>query len=290
MKSRLHRMLNDPNKEITKVSGPLGMLSRLFRRMLSDLGIGPIQFGMLMQDYVQDSANLIPPNKKDQTVERGNLTKQLWRAQMTWRVFCKALKFLQLWKIDIVIKAYHIDGRETVHFDSMEFGGRAKFQDFMNKLEQPEENEEQGEPHPTLDHFEQLEKQNPAAAAEAHASQTAPAAEVARHYEDMLRQHKQQPIRLEPNNWYVWSPGTKLVYEHIGPLHFARFVGPRLEQMKEKKVFKWQGVAPDVRVEQGRNVHAQGFYSEGSRKITGPWDGKDESSTSESGPTLSSKQ
>lgn len=135
------RILLAHDKEITKTSGPNGVLSRLFRKMLLDLGIMPPKFGSFLQDYIIDTQRNIPNNKRDQTSMRGNLTKEFAKPQMTWKVFCKALRFLQIIKIDLVIKAYHGNGMTTLHSTEVQFGNRESFAEFIENLEQPEKDE-----------------------------------------------------------------------------------------------------------------------------------------------------
>lgn len=155
MKTKLQRMLNAPDKEMGKTYGANGVLSRLFRVMLADLNIGGIRFGALLQDYIMDSTHGVPNNKKDQTSIRGNLTKEFSRVQMTWKVFCKALRFLQLVKADFYIHAHHADGRVTIHHTTVDFGRRDQTKEFNEQLEQTEEQEATGLPAPVLDYYEE---------------------------------------------------------------------------------------------------------------------------------------
>lgn len=159
MKNKLHRMLQAPDKEIGKTHGSNGVLSRLFRQMLLDLNIGGSRFGSLLQDYIQDSHHGAPLNKKDQTSMRGNLTKEFSRPQMTWKVFIKALRFLQLIKIDFVIKAYHANGKETLHSTTVVLGSRSETREFHEQLEQDENQEHPGETVAVLDHFREKHNQ-----------------------------------------------------------------------------------------------------------------------------------
>lgn len=121
-KNKLTKILTAPDKDIKKTFGANGVLSRLFRQMLLDLNVGPSRFGSLLQDYILDPRNGVPNNKKDQTSMRGNLTKEFSRPQMTWKVFCKALRFLQITKIEFVIKAHHRHGKTTIHSTVVDFG------------------------------------------------------------------------------------------------------------------------------------------------------------------------
>ena len=122
----LTRLLNDPEKGITKTYGNNGVLSRLWRKMLQDLDVGPNKFGALLHAYIQDPQNHVPSNRKDQISARGNLTKELARPQMTWKVFCKALRFLNIVKIKFVIEAHHANGQVSLHSTMVNFGHRAQ--------------------------------------------------------------------------------------------------------------------------------------------------------------------
>ena len=123
-KNKLTRILTAPDKDVKKTFGANGVLSRLFRQMLLDLNIGPPQFGHLMAQYLADPRNAVPNNKKDQTSMRGNLNKEFSRPQMTWKVFCKALRFLQITKIEFVLQATRATGKPTIHSTVVDFGGK----------------------------------------------------------------------------------------------------------------------------------------------------------------------
>jgi ribosomal protein S15P/S13E len=111
----LAEILEDPNKGVNKTYGEVGSLARLFRTILSDLNIGGYQFTLLMTKFLNDPRNHIPDNKKDQTSNRGNLNKEFQKDTMTWKVFCKALRFLQFTRFRIIIQAERADGATTQH-------------------------------------------------------------------------------------------------------------------------------------------------------------------------------
>lgn len=151
MKNKLTRMLNAPDKEISKTYGANGVLSRLFRTILKDLNIGGIRFGAYLQAYILDGRHGVPANKKDQTSMRGNLTKEFARPQMTWKVFCKALRFLQLVRVEITLHAHHRNGKISVHHTEVYLGEKDEAYEFNEILEQSEEVEADGEPVGVLD-------------------------------------------------------------------------------------------------------------------------------------------
>lgn len=111
----LSEILEDPNKGIHKTYGTDGTLARLFRTILSDLNIGGYQFTLLMTKFLNDPRNNIPDNKQDQTSNRGNLNKEFQKGTMTWKVFCKALRFLQFTRFKVIIQAERADGSITQH-------------------------------------------------------------------------------------------------------------------------------------------------------------------------------
>lgn len=113
------KMLREQDKGVGKTFGTNGTLSRLFRQMLLDLSVGPERFGSFMTDYLRDPHNRISKNRKDITSARGNLGMALAQPKMTWKVFCKGLKFLKIVRIEIGIRAHYADGRETFHQTSM---------------------------------------------------------------------------------------------------------------------------------------------------------------------------
>lgn len=140
-KNKLTRILTSEDKEVNKTFGSNGVLSRLFRKMLGDLNIGPSKFSSLLQEYILDARNKVPANKKDQTSMRGNLTKEFARPQMTWKVFCKAMRFLQIGKIEFVIKAHHAKtkGKTSLHSTVVDFGGPIEADDaFEEAIQQAE--------------------------------------------------------------------------------------------------------------------------------------------------------
>lgn len=136
--NRLQHMLTSPDKGMTKTSGPNGVLSRLFRTILFDLNIGPAKFGYLLQDYVVDTRHGVPNNRKDQTSMRGNLRKEFAKTQMTWKVFCKSLRFLQIRKMEINVKLFHYHHEPTTHSTTVDFGERRDVQVYFEKLDQAE--------------------------------------------------------------------------------------------------------------------------------------------------------
>lgn len=123
-KNKLDRMLAAPDKEVKKTSGANGVLARLFRIILLNLNVTPARFGSLLQQYILDPRNGVPENKKDQTSARGNLTKEFYKPQMTWKVFLKAMRFLRIKKIVFIVELHHSGpgNKTTLHSTDVNLG------------------------------------------------------------------------------------------------------------------------------------------------------------------------
>jgi hypothetical protein len=100
--------------EITS-GGTNSILASLFRRMLKELDINYSKWNNMMVRYIMDPRNCIPNNNKDQASARGNLQKELLKEKMSWKVFCKGLRFMAIPKFEIIIKAHHPNGKITEH-------------------------------------------------------------------------------------------------------------------------------------------------------------------------------
>lgn len=111
---KLDNLLNDKEKGINNTHGENGALSRLFRLILKKRNIGPERFGQYMADHLRDPRNRVVGNRKKVQSTRGNLGMALYQPRMTWKVFCKGLRFAKIWKIDIAIRAYYTDNTTDV--------------------------------------------------------------------------------------------------------------------------------------------------------------------------------
>jgi hypothetical protein len=75
-----------------------------------------------MEDFLADVRNNIPQNIKERSSARGNLRKELMRPVMTWKVFCKGLRFIKIKRFSIIIRLYHSNGIVTDHEKHVQLG------------------------------------------------------------------------------------------------------------------------------------------------------------------------
>ncbi len=115
MSDNMYRVLNSPDKGISRTSGINGILARLFRKILFNLRVGGKEWSSLMFDYLNDPKNMLPNNRKDQTSIRGNIAKEISRPQMTWKVFCKGLRILQVAEFELKIVITRRNGETSEH-------------------------------------------------------------------------------------------------------------------------------------------------------------------------------
>lgn len=102
--------------------GTASVLSKMFFTIMRNMNINETRWNHLMTNYILDKANCIPNNSKDQSSARGNLSKELLKKKQTWKVFCKALRFLNISKFEFVIRAHHPNGRITESIVPVSFG------------------------------------------------------------------------------------------------------------------------------------------------------------------------
>jgi hypothetical protein len=98
-----------------KGGGSDSILADLFHRIMLGIGINSHRFDRLMESYLNDPRNAIPQNIKDRSSARGNLRKELLKSAMSWKVFCKGLRFLNIRRFHINIKLEHANGDITSH-------------------------------------------------------------------------------------------------------------------------------------------------------------------------------
>lgn len=124
-KNQMANILAKTDKDVGGTYGPNGVLSRLFRKLLLTMNVNENRWNSLMHAFLNDPRNGVPNTRKDQTSMRGNLTKEFARPQMTWKVFCKAMMFMQFVHFEVSIIARDSRGREIVFSTDVNLGDRS---------------------------------------------------------------------------------------------------------------------------------------------------------------------
>lgn len=91
------------------------ILASFYGDILTNLGIFRMEWDRYMKDYLHDKRNGIPQNNRDLSSARGNIYKELSKQGMTWKVFVKGLRFIKINKFELVLRAYHSNGKISEH-------------------------------------------------------------------------------------------------------------------------------------------------------------------------------
>lgn len=100
---------------VLKSGGVDSILASLFQSILVELGVNAAKFNVLMEQFLSDHRNQLPENIRDKSNVRGNLRKELLKPHMTWKVFCKGLRFLNISRFEIAITLHHSTRPPTTH-------------------------------------------------------------------------------------------------------------------------------------------------------------------------------
>lgn len=112
MSEEVNNLLQTDDKGVSEATG---ILSRLFRQILLDVGITPMRWQKLMRRYLTDPHNGVPNRGRDRSTHRGNLNRELRKSNMTWNNFKRGLMFLAPVKIRFEVHLTWENRKTTVH-------------------------------------------------------------------------------------------------------------------------------------------------------------------------------
>lgn len=135
--SRIPQAMRD--QATRRMGGSGAVLSKLFGKMVCDMGYENLsKWNTLMHRYLTDRRNAIPQNKKDMSSARGNLHKELMKGHMSWNVFNKGMRFIDLKGYEITITAHHRDGSTSTTSETVGLGERVEYSASESPLAQIE--------------------------------------------------------------------------------------------------------------------------------------------------------
>lgn len=100
---------------VVQSGGVDSILASLFHSILVSLNINGTKFNILLEQFLSDKQNGLADNIRDRSNIRGNLRKELLKPYMTWKVFCKGLRFINVQSFEIVIRLHHPNKSITEH-------------------------------------------------------------------------------------------------------------------------------------------------------------------------------
>lgn len=113
-KDKLRDLQSRRDRGLGHISGIRGVLSELFQNVLDELEVGPSKWNWLINEFAKKEVSH-HDNRREIASTRGNLIKEFTRPHMTWKVFCKAMMFLQVRRFKLIVVLEHEDGRKTQH-------------------------------------------------------------------------------------------------------------------------------------------------------------------------------
>jgi hypothetical protein len=120
LNNKLHQMMNARRAGLDRHSGLNHVLWDLFCHIIASLNMTVFTWNSLMVTYVKKQEKHFQ-NRRDTASIRGNLNKEFTRGNMTWKVFCKGLMFLQVVKFKITLDLTFGNGRHTTHSQIVTF-------------------------------------------------------------------------------------------------------------------------------------------------------------------------
>ncbi len=119
MSEDLNTILQSPSKEVQSARG---VLAKVFRTICKDVGITPSVWHKLMQQFLNNPMNGIPPEDgKKRSSTRGNLNKAFSRSVMSWKTFITAISFLSPVHADFQLTLTWRNKKVTVHKIDIDF-------------------------------------------------------------------------------------------------------------------------------------------------------------------------
>ena len=110
----IDRLLNSKSNKTSGTASTI-LFTLFWKIVLSINGGNTDRWNRNMKAFLEDPLNGIPNNERERSSARGNITKEFSRNTMSWKVFCKGIRFLQINKFELVIKAHHPNGVISEH-------------------------------------------------------------------------------------------------------------------------------------------------------------------------------
>jgi hypothetical protein len=111
-------VMDDPYRSPPLEKNVKKALAHLFRKIMLDLGIRTEIFNRLMEQYLMELSQSTSASVKSRASARRNLHAELLKDTMTWRVFCKGMKFLNIPKFIARVTVTDAYG-DTVTYDQL---------------------------------------------------------------------------------------------------------------------------------------------------------------------------
>lgn len=106
--------------QVNEHTGPMNLLSLMFREIRNDLVITPMYWDIRLSQYLKDPRNGVVQTSRGKSTERSNLNRELARQEMTMHNFIRGMRVLRPIHLKFIIMLEHRDGRRTTHVDEID--------------------------------------------------------------------------------------------------------------------------------------------------------------------------
>lgn len=105
--------------QINERTGPMNLLSLMFRQMRSDMNINSDIWSNMMARYLRDPRNKVLQTSRGKSSERSNLMRAFVRPEMTLLNFVRSLRVVRAKYVKFILLIEHRDGEKTAHIEEM---------------------------------------------------------------------------------------------------------------------------------------------------------------------------
>jgi hypothetical protein len=130
----IDKMLSSKTSKMTGSTSTI-LFALFWKIVFSVTGGNTDRWNRNMRAFLEDPLNGVPNNDRERSSARGNINKEFSRNTMSWKVFCKGIRFLQISKFELVIKAHHPNGVVSEHSTMVHLQRLDPFEDLQEDLQ-----------------------------------------------------------------------------------------------------------------------------------------------------------
>ena len=104
---------------VNENTGPMNLLSLMFREIRNDLVITPLFWDTRLNQYLKDPRNQVVQTSRGRSTERSNLNRELARQEMTLHNFIRGMRVLRPINLKFMLLIEHRDKTRTSHVDEI---------------------------------------------------------------------------------------------------------------------------------------------------------------------------
>lgn len=105
---------------VNEHTGPMNLLSLMFREVRNDLSISSIFWNNRLTQYVKDPRNEVVQTSRGKSTERSNLNRELAKQEMTLHNFIRGMRVIRPINMKFILLLEHRDGSRTSHVDEID--------------------------------------------------------------------------------------------------------------------------------------------------------------------------